>query len=136
MNRCGTRLSSATRFASGSGRDRDKLAGRELFASQTGAPLLKSCVAWFDCRVFARLVTGDRIFFWADVLAAEKVRTATPAREHDLFAAATPEQRAVLLADRDASIAAQAPAYHAWRGVLPPELAFRPNFPPGGVSNS
>ncbi len=129
-------LATAFDFALGSGRVRDKLAGRETFHAQTGAPLLKECIAWFDCRVFARLVTGDRVFFWADVVAGEKVNDQPPACDHDFFAAATAEQQAALLADRDADIALQRPGQQAWRTALPPELRFVPNLPPGGVSNS
>ncbi|HTN76401.1 MAG TPA: flavin reductase family protein [Pirellulaceae bacterium] len=112
-------LASAFDFAIGSGRDRDKLQGLETFTAVTGAPLLKECVAWFDCRVFARLVTGDRVFFWADIVAGETIRAIAPAREHDLFAGATAEQKQKLIADRAASVAVQRPAQAAWCRNLP-----------------
>lgn len=115
----GDQLEVAFDFTIGSGRERDKLAGRELFTSQTGAPLLVDCAAWCDCRVFARLESGDRVYFWADVLAASQVRQVTPAREQDLLAAATPEQMQALRDDRAASVATQRPAQAQWRAQLP-----------------
>jgi flavin reductase (DIM6/NTAB) family NADH-FMN oxidoreductase RutF len=108
-------LATALEFALGSGRERDKFAGLETFTGASGAPLLSDCVAWLDCRVFHHLAAGDRIFYWCDVLAAGQVRSSSPAREHDLFAAATPQQKARLLADRDADIALQRPLREAWR---------------------
>src|SRR5436190_17382603 len=39
------------RFALGSSRDRDKLAGLATTAGETGAPILADCLAWLDCRV-------------------------------------------------------------------------------------
>lgn len=112
----------AMNFARGSGRERDKLAGLEMNTGQTGAPLLANCLAWFDCRAFARISTGDRIFYWADVLAAGQPGTGTPLREQDFFAGATAEQKAALLANRDADIKVQHPPWKAWRESLPQKL--------------
>src|SRR5215210_6074530 len=57
------------RFAIGSGRDRDKLAGLELLPSQSGVPILADCLACFECQVIHQHEAGDRTFFWADVVA-------------------------------------------------------------------
>jgi flavin reductase (DIM6/NTAB) family NADH-FMN oxidoreductase RutF len=105
----------AWRFASGSGRDRDKLAGFELKGSATGSPILANCLAWCDCRVFARYDAGDRLFFWADVIAAEQLGAGAALRERALFAGLTTEQRQTLLADRDTDSALQRPLHEAWR---------------------
>jgi flavin reductase (DIM6/NTAB) family NADH-FMN oxidoreductase RutF len=112
----------AMNFAIGSGRERDKLAGLELLNSQTGAPLLANCLAWFDCRAFARITTGDRIFYWADVLAAGQPGKGTPLCEQEFFATATAEEKAALMANRDADIKIQHPRWEAWRKSLPREL--------------
>src|SRR5690606_5065173 len=112
----------ALNFALGSGRQRDKFAGVDVRIGQSGAPLLNDCAAWFEGRVFARLATGDRTFYWIDVLAAGRQEKVTIAREHDLFAAATAEQKTQLIADRDADVALQRPWHDAWRANLPPEL--------------
>jgi flavin reductase (DIM6/NTAB) family NADH-FMN oxidoreductase RutF len=109
----------ALNFTLGSGRTRDKWAGVDMRMGETGAPLLCDCAAWFEGRVFARLATGDRIFYWLDILAAACQGAAPPAREHDLFAAVTPEQKIALLADRDSDIGLQRPQHDAWRAALP-----------------
>jgi hypothetical protein len=31
--------------------------------------VLTDCLAWFDCRVFARYDAGDRLYFWGDIVA-------------------------------------------------------------------
>jgi flavin reductase (DIM6/NTAB) family NADH-FMN oxidoreductase RutF len=111
----------ALNFAIGSGRERDKLAGVKL-KERTPAPILADCVSWFLGRVFARLATGDRIFYWLDIVAAERERSDLPARESDLLAYASAEQKAALVANRQADIALQVPWQAAWRAKLPPEL--------------
>src|SRR5262245_40900351 len=58
----------AWNFARDCGRSRDKLTGLEVKTHETGSPILTDCLAWFDCRVFARHSTGDRLYFWADVI--------------------------------------------------------------------
>ena len=44
----------AWNFASGSGRDRDKLALLAAHTEGTESPVLDECLAWLDCRVFFR----------------------------------------------------------------------------------
>jgi flavin reductase (DIM6/NTAB) family NADH-FMN oxidoreductase RutF len=108
-------LDLAFNFALGSGRERDKLAGVSLRPSSTGAPLLADCVAWCEGQVFHRYDAGDRIFYWLDIVGGGRERDDPPARESDLFAAASPAQRAQLVADRDADVARQRPLREAWR---------------------
>jgi flavin reductase (DIM6/NTAB) family NADH-FMN oxidoreductase RutF len=50
-------------FARDSGRQRDKLTGLEFASAVTGVPVLRDCLAWLDCRVFAQYDAGDRLFF-------------------------------------------------------------------------
>lgn len=105
----------AWNFANGSGRDRDKL--RDVAASRatTGSPLLVDCLAWFDCRVFAKYEGGDRTLFWADVVDAAQPGTGTPLAEQDFIRNLSDQQRQRLLADRDADIHLQRPLQDAWR---------------------
>lgn len=112
----------AMNFALGSGRERDKFAGIETFTAETGAPLLRRCAAWLDTRVFARLATGDRIFYWVDVLAAGTIAPGSVLREHELFAQATPQEKQALIANRDADVTLQRPRFVAWRQALPEYL--------------
>ena len=66
-----SQLDVAWRFGLSLGRDGDKFAGLETQVAGSGSPLLADCLAWLDCRTIARYDTGERIYFWADVLAAD-----------------------------------------------------------------
>ena len=125
----------AWNFAHGSGRNRDKLAGLAHRRGQTGSPLLADCLAWFDCRVFARYDAGDRLFFWADVVAAKVAGTLrvpspengpstasdgtrgvpTTLREHEFIRRLTDQQRKELLAGRTADLTIHRPLAESWR---------------------
>ena len=114
----------AWNFAKDSGRGRDKLAGVPT-KNTPGPPLLADCLVWFDCRVFARHDAGDRLFYWADVIAAEHAKmagtenaTGTPLREHAFIRGLSDEQRRQLAADRDADVAVQRPLLEQWRANL------------------
>src|SRR5262249_4807100 len=63
-----TQLDWVWRFALQSGRDADKLAGLDSRPAATGSPILTAAPAWLDCRVEARLDTGDRTIYLAEVL--------------------------------------------------------------------
>jgi flavin reductase (DIM6/NTAB) family NADH-FMN oxidoreductase RutF len=112
----------AWNFAHGSGRDRNKLAGIAIHAGPTGAPLLKDCLAWFDCRVFANYTAGDRLLFWGDIVDGNRhlnvdgtVSTAAPLREQHFISCLTPDQRILLAADRAADAARGRLLLDAWR---------------------
>ncbi len=108
----------ALNFALGSGRNRDKLAELAVRTEQSGAPVLSESLAWFDCQVFHSLNTGDRVYVWADMLAAGGCGKEAPLTERQLIAHASPEVRQKLKADREKDIAAQRPAFDAWRASL------------------
>ncbi len=105
----------AWNFADGSSRDRDKLAGLEIKPSETGSPILADCRAWCDCRVFARFDAGDRLFFWADVVAAGQPSGGPPLREQEFIKALNDDQRKSLLASREADVMIQRPGHGQWR---------------------
>jgi flavin reductase (DIM6/NTAB) family NADH-FMN oxidoreductase RutF len=86
----------AWRFALGSGRDRDKLAGLATRPGETGCPILQEALAWLECRVYDIHDGGDRIYYWADVVAGGRTGDGRPLRERRLFAAANDQQRAAL----------------------------------------
>jgi flavin reductase (DIM6/NTAB) family NADH-FMN oxidoreductase RutF len=50
------------------GRDTDKLSGLEIVDGQTGCPMLKDCIAGFECRVVNAMDTGASTFFLGDVV--------------------------------------------------------------------
>jgi len=107
----------ALNFALGSGRERDKFAGLAVDSGSVGAPLLKNCLAWLQCRVFARYDGGDRWYYWADVVAGEKVGPGEPLREHALFGAATEDQKRLLRQNREEDAQLHRPLHNAWRSA-------------------
>jgi flavin reductase (DIM6/NTAB) family NADH-FMN oxidoreductase RutF len=121
----------ALNFALGSGRTRDKLAGAPITTATTRSPILCDCLAYLDCRVFARLDCGDRIYYWADVLAGRVLRDEQPLTERDLMTAATDEQRQQLLANRDDDVQVQHSLRRMWRQDMPDYLARGTSRPDG-----
>jgi flavin reductase (DIM6/NTAB) family NADH-FMN oxidoreductase RutF len=113
----------AWNFASGSGRTRDKLEGLASVLGQTGVPLLVDCFAHFECRVFARLDAGDRLFFWGDVISSERRTksgsTVEVLREQAFIRALTDEQRQASTADREADARQNRPRSDRWRATNP-----------------
>ena len=105
-------------FAIGSGRDRDKLAGLRLADATSKSPILADCAAWLDCRVYDSKDTGDRVYYWADVVAAEQHCLSERLTVVELLARATPEQLAALQAARLADIATLGPIREAYRREL------------------
>lgn len=113
-------------FARRSGRDHNKLASVDFKTGTRGAPLLTDCLAALECQVYSRLATGDRIFYWADVVASEKHSDEQPLREQQLIQSLDEAQRGTLAAGRQQDIELQRPQQEAWRQALPawlqPEL--------------
>jgi len=108
----------AWNFAIGSGRDRDKLAGLAFSSGESGSPVLVGTLAWLDCRVLSRFDTGDRIFYWADIISGQREVEGEPMRVNDLIAAADGEQLAALGQDLSTDIELQRPLAEAWRAGL------------------
>ena len=53
-------------------RDADKFAGEEVMTAATGAPILKHCMGWLDCRVIAEYPGGKtHTIFVGEVIAAD-----------------------------------------------------------------
>jgi len=109
----------ALNFATGSGRDRDKFATVQHQQRKQAPPVIEPCLAWLDCRVFARLETGDRTYYWADAIGGTVHADAEPLREKALIAAATDGQLAALKQNRVDDIALSQPRHDAWRNALP-----------------
>jgi flavin reductase (DIM6/NTAB) family NADH-FMN oxidoreductase RutF len=113
----------AWEFAKDSGRERDKLAGLRFATGVTGAPILANCLAWLECRVFARYDTGDRRFYWADVEAGSILAQGPPLREQAFIGGLSPAERVLLAARREADAVVQRPLADAWRASLSKNLA-------------
>jgi len=113
------------RFGLHSGRGGDKLAGLAVTAAATGSPVLSEALAWLDCRVEARLETGDRTLYLAEVVDGANLKSDPPLTVQRLLEVAPEEKRRMLKAalQRDAHIDAQ--AIRSWREVISPRRGGR-----------
>jgi flavin reductase (DIM6/NTAB) family NADH-FMN oxidoreductase RutF len=102
------------RFALASGRDTNKFDGLAYQLSSGGAPIVSDCPAWLACRVIARYDAGDRLFFWADAEDGALSDPGMPLREKRMLELATAEQKAAIVAARNADIGVLAPLRQAW----------------------
>ena len=107
------------RFGLPSGRDTDKLAGLAIETAVTGSPLLPGALGWLDCRVEARLDTGDRTAYLAEVVAARTIRNSRPLTLQRLLQLAPVERKQELRALRQRDAAIDAKAILAWRAARP-----------------
>jgi flavin reductase (DIM6/NTAB) family NADH-FMN oxidoreductase RutF len=102
------------RFGLASGRDGNKFDGLAHRLEAGGVPILSDCLAWLDCRVITSYDAGDRIFFWAQVEDGELSESGLPLCEKRMLELATSEQKAALLAARNADLSVLAPLRQAW----------------------
>ena len=108
----------ALRFALGSGRDHDKLAGLGSKPGVTGAPVLDDCPAWLEGRVLTQFDTGDRRYLWLEIVAGRRRDHRPLLREGGLLAAASPAERAALRAGLQADLGVQTPLAERWLAAL------------------
>lgn len=73
----------ADRFAGRTSESQNRMAGLETETFVTGAPLLKSGLAAFDCRVTQSIKVGSNTMFIAEVLAARGTGTGVPLVYHN-----------------------------------------------------
>jgi flavin reductase (DIM6/NTAB) family NADH-FMN oxidoreductase RutF len=103
------------RFGLETGRGRDKLAGLPTTSATTGSPLLVDALAWLDCRVEARMDTGDRTVFLGEVVDGARRRAGTALSFQRMLELAPPDKRAVLKEGIIRDAAVDAAAIRAWR---------------------
>jgi flavin reductase (DIM6/NTAB) family NADH-FMN oxidoreductase RutF len=103
------------RFGLESGRDADKFRGLAPHAEATGSPLLDDAVGWLDCRVEARLDTGDRTLYLAEVVQGRVTHFGPPLTFKRLLELAPPDRLAELKRQLHADSYADAEAILAWR---------------------
>ena len=110
----------ALQLAIGSGRDRDKLAGLTCPSGPCLGIRLATSHSWAECQVYARLRTGDRTYFWADVLVAESGHDSQEClREGRLLASATPQQADLLRENMAHDIKTLRLPQSQWRSQMP-----------------
>jgi flavin reductase (DIM6/NTAB) family NADH-FMN oxidoreductase RutF len=105
------------RFGLRSGRDADKLHGMPVVAGATGSPILTGALGWLECRVEARMDTGDRTLYLAEVVREEVVRDAPPLTAWRMIQLAPPERLRELKEQMARDIAIDAAAIRAWRAT-------------------
>jgi flavin reductase (DIM6/NTAB) family NADH-FMN oxidoreductase RutF len=106
------------RFGLESARDRDKLAGLTSQPAASGSPILEGALGWLDCRVEARLETGDRTVYLAEVLDGDLSRRTTPLTMKRMLELAPVEKKQALKNGLIQDAAADAVAIRAWRSAL------------------
>jgi flavin reductase (DIM6/NTAB) family NADH-FMN oxidoreductase RutF len=108
------------RFGLRSGRDFDKLDGLATHAGASGAPILTEAIGWLDCRVEARLDTGDRTVYLAEVLDARSPGS-RPILTVSRLRPLVPDDRRIELEEQMArDIGIDTEAINAWRRGEPP----------------
>jgi flavin reductase (DIM6/NTAB) family NADH-FMN oxidoreductase RutF len=103
------------RFGLPSGRDVDKLRGLATSAGESGSPILAGAIGWLDCRVEARLDTGDRTIYLAEVLDTRMERPEPPLTIKRLLQLAPPEKLQALKSAIDRDIDRDRAAILDWR---------------------
>lgn len=79
------------RFGLVSSAEVDKFAGLDVGTGITGAPLLRDCLAVYECRVVGALDAGDHTLFLADVVAMDAPTGGDPLWWRDLRPRMPPE---------------------------------------------
>ena len=69
-------IAAGKRFGLKSGRNTDKFAGVGYDTKTTGAPVLRDCIAWMDCKVVSHHDAGDHTLFIGTVIDAGVLREA------------------------------------------------------------
>lgn len=103
------------RFGMQSGRDIDKLSGVPFQEGETGSPLLTQALAWLECRVEARLDSGDRTIYLAAVVAGKLLRSDAPLTNRRLFELAPLDKQQIMREQYDEDARLDALAIEQWR---------------------
>ena len=111
------RLDWVWRFGLHSGRSADKFDGLEARAATTGSPVLGGAAGWLDCRVEARLDTGDRTIYLAEVVQSEMAHFTQPLTLKRLMQLAPADRLRELKHQRALDAEADAAAIRAWRAA-------------------
>ena len=111
------------RFGLASGNALDKFAGLEVQQTAVSSPLLRDALGWLDCKVEAKLDTGDRTVYLAEVIDAATSGDEAPLTVSRMVELAPADRRAELrqLMQRDAAL--DAAAIRAWRQGIVSGLA-------------
>jgi flavin reductase (DIM6/NTAB) family NADH-FMN oxidoreductase RutF len=110
-----TQLDLVWRFGLQSGHDVDKFAGLLFRTAATGSPLLAEALGWFDCRVEARMDSGDRTVYLAAVVDGRLERTDPPLTNRRFFEIAPPDKQKIMSEQYDHDTRLDALSIQQWR---------------------
>ena len=110
-----TQLELVWRFGLQSGRDVEKLANLLFRKGETGSPLLSGALAWFDCRVEARMDSGDRTVYLAAVVDGGQERSDPPLAIRRFFQIAPPDKQRIMDRQFEHDASLDASAIRQWR---------------------
>lgn len=102
-------------FGLGTGRGRDKFAGRAATTTTSGSPLVAEAIGWLDCRVEARQDVGDRTLYTAEVVEGQVLHFAPPLTTRRLMELAPASRLTQLQRSRHQQSYLEAEALRAWR---------------------
>jgi flavin reductase (DIM6/NTAB) family NADH-FMN oxidoreductase RutF len=103
------------RFGLQSGHETDKLRDLTLADTAAGSPCLVEAQAWLACRVEARLDTGDRTLYLAEVVEAELQRSEPVLTMKHMLELAPEDRRRELKKQMQRDQAIDAVAIRSWR---------------------
>ncbi len=106
------------RFGLESGRGQDKLHGLRLRRASSGSPVLEDAIGWLDCRVEARMDTGDRTVYLAEVVQSGVTAFSRPLTFQRLSQLAPPAQLREMKRQLHHDSEIDAEAIRQWRSRL------------------
>jgi flavin reductase (DIM6/NTAB) family NADH-FMN oxidoreductase RutF len=107
------------RFGLNSSRDVNKFVGLAVSSAATGSPILEDSIGWLDCRVEARLDTGDRTVYLAKVLEGRVTHFGPPLTQKRVLEISPAHQVAELKRQLHFDSLADAEAIRKWRQSNP-----------------
>lgn len=103
------------RFGIPTGRNEEKLTGLRTTTGASGSPILADALASLDCRVEARLDTGDRTIYLAEVLNSRAEQTKKPLTFQRLLQLGAPERMRELKVAMEHDVQLDREAILEWR---------------------
>lgn len=103
------------RFGNQSGGDVDKFQGLATTTGASGSPILTAAPGWMDCRIEARMDTGDRTIYLAKVIDARAKSPAAPLTFKRMLELAPADKLQKLKLDMDKDVELDRAAILDWR---------------------
>ncbi len=105
----------AWKFGTSSGHNIHKFTDIDASESKLGNPLLPESIGWLDCRVEAKLDSGERVWYLAEVVDGQMNSDEKPLTVHRLFQDAPNDKLTALGAQLQKDVAIDTEAIRRWR---------------------